>query len=240
MSKAVELIPLARLALTFLPVAVVVGLFYRWSLGTGTTLYAMGRMLLQLLLIGYVLTFIFTTEHPAVVGGVLTAMLVIASWIALRPLQSTQEGHYAKALISIALGGVLTLLLVTQVVLDTKPWFNPSKVIPLAGMIFAQSMTAISLAAERFYAELPRAESYEEARGIALRAALIPITNALFAVGLVSLPGMMTGQILANVDPLIAARYQIMVMAMLFGSAGISAACFLALIKPAAGSSRLQ
>ncbi len=232
MSKPVELIPLARLALTFLPVAVVVGVLYRWSLGGGATLYAMGRMLLQLLLVGYVLTSIFTTEQPWVVGGVLAMMLTIASWIALRPLQNKGSRQYAKALGSIALGGVLTLLLVTQWVLDTQPWFSPSKVIPLAGMIFANSMTAISLAAERFYAELPRAGSYEAARGIALRAALIPITNSLLAVGLVSLPGMMTGQILANVDPLIAARYQIMVMAMLFGSAGISAACYLTLVRP--------
>lgn len=238
MSKAVELIPLTRLALTFLPVVLVIGIFYRWSLGVGTTFYAMGRMLLQLLLIGYVLTFIFTTENAAVVGGVLTAMLAIASWIALRPLESKAGRQYGKALASIALGGVLTLLLITQVVLDTQPWFNPSKVIPLAGMIFAQSMTAISLAAERFYAELPRTDTYEAARGIALRAALIPITNSLFAVGLVSLPGMMTGQILANVDPLIAARYQIMVMAMLFGAAGISAACFLTLIRPTEAESR--
>ncbi|MEM8945712.1 MAG: ABC transporter permease [Planctomycetota bacterium] len=232
MSKPVDLIPLARLALTFVPVAVVVGVLYRWSLGAGLSLYAMGRMLLQLLLIGYVLTFIFTTEQPGVVGIVLLGMLLIASWISLRPLKRHRGRHYAKALASIAIGGVATLVLVTQLVLDTEPWFSPSKVIPLAGMIFAQSMTAISLAAERFYAELPRVGSYEEARGIALNAALIPITNSLFAVGLVSLPGMMTGQILADVDPLIAARYQIMVMAMMFGSAGISAACYLTLVKP--------
>lgn len=231
MSKPVELIPLARLALTFLPVAVVVGLLYRWSINGGTTIYAMARMLVQLLLIGYVLTFIFTTEHPWVVGGVLTVMLTLASWIALRPLEEKNSLQYAKALGSIALGGVFTLLLVTQVVLDTQPWFNPSKVIPLAGMIFANSMNAVSLAAERFYAERSRAVAYEEARSTALRASLIPMTNSLFAVGLVSLPGMMTGQILANVDPLIAARYQIMVMAMLYGSAGISAACYLTLVR---------
>ncbi len=236
MSKPVELIPLTRLALTFVPVAIVLGVLYRWSLGGGMALYAMGRMLLQLLLIGYVLAYIFTTEQPTVVLGVLTLMLAIASWIALRPLASRSSHQYAKALGSISLGGVLTLALVTQLVLDTEPWFNPSKVIPLAGMIFAQSMTAISLAAERFYAELPRVATYEEARGIALKAALIPITNSLFAVGLVSLPGMMTGQILANVDPLVAARYQIMVMAMLFGSAGISAACYLTMLRPTEAS----
>ncbi|MEP1779528.1 ABC transporter permease, partial [Reichenbachiella sp.] len=72
---------------------------------------------------------------------------------------------------------------------------------------------------------------YTEARNTALRAALIPITNSLFAVGLVSLPGMMTGQILSGVSPLIAVRYQIMVMCMAFGSAGISVALFLVLVK---------
>ena len=231
MSNPVQLIPLERLALTFLPVLVVVGLLYRWSLGAGMTLYAMGRMLLQLLLIGHVLTYIFKTDYPLVVGGVLTVMLAIASWIALRPLESKDRHQYARAFFSIALGGVLTLLLVTQFVLVVDPYFKPNKVIPLAGMIFAQSMTAISLAAERFYAEMQRVD-YVTARGVALRAALIPMTNSLFAVGLVSLPGMMTGQILLNADPLVAARYQIMVMAMLFGAAGISAACYLTLIKP--------
>jgi len=92
-------------------------------------------------------------------------------------------------------------------------------------------MNSISLAGERVTAELSRDVSYNEARSIALQASLIPITNSLLAVGLVSLPGMMTGQILSGVSPLIAARYQIMVMCMTFGSAGLSAAIFLALIK---------
>ncbi|HHJ81297.1 MAG TPA: ABC transporter permease, partial [Candidatus Tenderia electrophaga] len=72
---------------------------------------------------------------------------------------------------------------------------------------------------------------YAKARVIALRAAMIPVINSLFAVGLVSLPGMMTGQILSGVSPLIAARYQIMVMCMVFGSAGITTALFLILAK---------
>ncbi|MDX2481924.1 MAG: ABC transporter permease, partial [Desulfuromusa sp.] len=100
-----------------------------------------------------------------------------------------------------------------------------------AGMIFANSMNSISLAGERLEAEISRDIPYDKARSIALQASLIPITNSLLAVGLVSLPGMMTGQILSGVSPLIAARYQIMVMCMIFGSAGISAAIFLTLIK---------
>jgi putative ABC transport system permease protein len=95
-------------------------------------------------------------------------------------------------------------------------------------MIFANSMTAVSLAGERYFAELDNGKAADVARRIAFQAALIPQINALLAVGLVSLPGMMTGQILSGVSPLLAVRYQIMVMAMIFGSAGIAAACFLA------------
>ena len=88
-------------------------------------------------------------------------------------------------------------------------------------------MNAVSISAERFFSERTGGADYHAARRSALQAALIPLTNALLAVGIVSLPGMMTGQILSGVDPLVAATYQIMVMGMVFGSGGISAACFL-------------
>ena len=132
---------------------------------------------------------------------------------------------------AILTGGGLTLFLVTQFVLKLNPWFMPRYMIPLAGMIFASSMNGVSLAAERLQAEMDRNVEYIQARSIALRAALIPITNSLFAVGLVSLPGMMTGQILSGVSPLIAVRYQIMVMCMIFSAVGLSSALFLIMIK---------
>jgi putative ABC transport system permease protein len=93
-------------------------------------------------------------------------------------------------------------------------------------------MNCVSLSAERLFAEMDRGEAYKKARNIAFQASLIPIINSLFAVGLVSIPGMMTGQILSGVEPYIAARYQIMVMCMIFGSAGISSALFLMLLNP--------
>jgi len=99
-------------------------------------------------------------------------------------------------------------------------------------MIFAASMNSISLAAERIGSEMERGVSYIEAKAVALNAALIPITNSLFAVGLVSLPGMMTGQILSGVSPFIAARYQLMVMCMMFIAAGFSAVLFLVSARP--------
>ena len=162
---------------------------------------------------------------------VLAVMLLTASWISLRPLQKKHRALYLKALASISGGGILTLIIITQGVLDLDSWYQPRFVIPLAGMIFSSSMNTVSLAAERFQAETTQGVGYTEARRIALRAALIPLTNTLLAVGLVAFPGMMTGQILSGVDPLLAARYQIMVMAMIFGSAGLSGALFLIQLK---------
>ncbi len=129
------------------------------------------------------------------------------------------------------IGGFFTLLLVVYGVLHLDPWYQPKFIIPLAGMIFANAMNAVSIAAERFESEKSRGESYQGARATAYKAALIPLINALFAVGLVSLPGMMTGQILSGVDPLIAVRYQMMVMLMILGGAGISVAAYLTLLK---------
>ena len=232
MKQAIQIIPLDHLAITFVPVIVTIVILYRWSLEAGTGLYAMVRMLLQLLLIGYALASLFDTERGEIIVAVLAMMLFISSWIALRTIQLERKALYLKALSSIILGGVSTLLLVVYGVLEVSPWYAPSIIIPLAGMIFANAMTSVSLAAERFAAEHARGVEYHEARRIALRASLIPITNSLFAVGLVSLPGMMTGQILSGVSPLIAARYQIMVMCMIYGSSGITAACFLWLIRP--------
>jgi len=92
-------------------------------------------------------------------------------------------------------------------------------------------MTNISLAVERLHAELENGRTFERARDIAFRASMIPVINSFFAVGLISLPGMMTGQILSGVSPLVAVRYQIMVMCMIFGAAGLSTVCFLTLIR---------
>ena len=107
----------------------------------------------------------------------------------------------------------------------------PRYMIPIAGMVFASSMNGVSLAAERLKAELDRNISYDKAKSIALKASLIPITNSLFAVGLVSLPGMMTGQILSGISPHIAIRYQIMVMCMIFSAVGLSSYLFLTFFK---------
>ena len=231
MNSSIQAISVPGLLWGFVPTFIVLTILYQWALNAQTALYAVVRMLIQLLLIGYVLTYVFETEHALVVVFVLTIMLGAASWIALRPLKEKQPHLFRNALGAILIGGVFTLALVSQVVLEVQPWFFPRYVIPLAGMIFASCMNTVSLAAERFEAECARARPYIEARNTALHSSLIPVTNSLFAVGLVSLPGMMTGQILSGVSPFVAAKYQIVVMCMVFGASGISAAIYLTLVK---------
>ena len=97
----------------------------------------------------------------------------------------------------ITAGGVPVLILTTQFVIDVEPWYAPQYLIPLAGMIFANAMNAVSIAAERYQAERDNGHSPEKARHIGMQAAMIPLVNSLMAVGLVSLPGMMTGQVLS-------------------------------------------
>ncbi len=229
MNDSVSTIPLANLLFAFAPVVLLAALLHRWSAGAGTALYATGRMLVQLLAVGYVLVFVFETEEGALVLAVLTLMVAASSWIALRPLRREGWGAFGRVLLSIAVAGGGMLVIVTQLVLDLPRWFEPHVVVPLAGMIFANAMNTVSLAAERFEAERDRGAAAEEARRTALEAGLIPQVNGLLAVGLVALPGMMTGQILSGVDPLVAVRYQIMVMLMVFGAGGLGAAIYLAL-----------
>ncbi len=189
-------------------------------------------MLVQLLLIGYFLTYIFDADNAWIILIILLVMVCASSWIALGTVVNKRLQLYKYALLAIALGGGFTLLLITQLVLVLDPWYLPETMIPIAGMIFANAMISISLAVERLNAEVERDVPYDVARKIALQSSLIPVISSLFAVGLVSLPGMMTGQILSGVSPLIAVRYQIMVMCMIFGSAGIATAYFLVLVKP--------
>lgn len=231
MNDLVLNISIGNLLIAFIPVAVVVFIIIKQNLNVKNTIYALSRMLGQLLIIGYFLTFIFESDSAWVVLAVLTIMVFAASWIALRTIEGKRLTLLLPALYAILTGGGITLIIISQGVLSLDPWYWPRYLIPIAGMIFANAMNAISLAAERFYAEINRGVDIQKSQSIAFNSSLIPIINSLFAVGLVSLPGMMTGQILSGISPLLAARYQIMVMCMIFGSAGISSFLFLHLIK---------
>lgn len=232
MNHSLQTIPLFNLSIAFIPVFITIIILYKWSLNSTNALYAVSRMLVQLLLIGYFLTYIFESDSMGIVIVVLAVMVVASSWIALGTVADKRMKLYKPALIAMTFGGGITLILITQGVLMLDPWYSPQSMIPIAGMIFANTMNSVSLAAERLNAELFRDTEYDEARKVALQSSLIPVINSLFAVGLVTLPGMMTGQILSGISPFVAARYQIVVMCMVFGSAGIATAYFLVIVKP--------
>ena len=231
MSSSLEPIPLDDLALVLVPALLVIFVLYRWSVGPGGALYALGRMLVQLLAIGYLLTYLFDSDSPIVMGLVLLVMLLAASWIAIRPAASKDGRGFLLVLTAVSASGLGTLAIVLFGVLKPDPWYTPSVLIPIAGMIFASAMTATSLAIERLASERCGGVDLDQACQRAFRAALIPQINSLLSVGLVTLPGMMTGQIISGVSPLIAVRYQIVVMCMIFGAAGLSTAVYLYLAK---------
>ncbi len=223
-------IQLLNLLWIFIPVGIVIIIYALWTEDKKTLFYAIIRMFLQLILIGYFLSYIFQSKEPSLIMLILSIMLIAASLIALRPIKNKNKKHYLYVFVSIFIGGVFTLIIVIIGTIKLSPWFEPYVLVPIAGMIFANSMNAVSLAAERFEAEI-ELHDYKVARSRSLQASLIPIINSLFAVGIVSLPGMMSGQILSGISPLIAVRYQIMVMLMILGSGGISVVIYLLLVK---------
>ena len=135
------------------------------------------------------------------------------------------------------IGTGLTLFIVVYVIIQVEPWYSPQYVIPIMGMILGNSMNGVALAIDRLTSEIREKREIIETRlslgatsreavsdiiSSAVRAAMIPTINSLMTVGIVSLPGMMTGQILSGTSPIIAVKYQILVMYMIAASVMIS------------------
>lgn len=214
------------------PIVIVCGIYLSWQGKPSEILIASTRMGVQLIAVGYVLVSIFEHPSPWLSLSIVSLMLIVAAWISIRPVRE-YSGVMLPATIALASSVAFHLFLSIIFVLQAESWFAPQLLIPLAGMYLANTMNSISLAAERFHAELTNQKSVEQARLIAFHAAMIPQVNGLLAVGLVALPGMMTGQILSGVSPLVAVRYQIMIMTMVLGTTGMGAALMLWLISKA-------
>lgn len=221
-----QLITIINLLFMLIPICIVAYVYFSWTKNIKEIALATFRMITQLLIIGYCLTFIFHNNNFIFGFLIIIFMIGISSFIALRNIEKRDLGVYSEIFVAIAIGGSFNLILVLYFVLDLHPLYQPRFVIPLAGMIYANSMNSISLVAERFQNEIKN-HNYITARAKSFKASLIPQINSFLAVGLVSLPGMMTGQILSGVNPIIAVRYQIVVMAMVLGSAGISSIVYL-------------
>lgn len=213
-----------------IPVLLTVFAYYYWQANIGEVVNASIRMTLQLIAVGYVLIFLFDHESIWLALLVMTVMLSAATWIAVRPVKD-KRGFFKVALISLFVSVGFHLFLSLKLVMGLEQWYTPRILIPIAGMFFANTMNAVSLAAERFESEFEIKKDRLLACQTAFRSCMIPQINSLLAVGLVALPGMMTGQILSGVSPLVAVRYQILIMTMLLGCSAVAAAIMLWLVN---------
>ena len=187
------------------------------------------RTVVQLLLVGYVLKVVFGAGHWYAVLGMSAVMIVAAARAAVRRPSRTFAGAFGQAFVTLLVTGLAVTFTVTAVIVRVEPWYQARYFIPLLGMILGNGLTGVSLGLDTLLTGLVDrrhqveadlalgATAWEAARPQvqdAVRRGMIPIINAMMVVGLVSLPGMMTGQILAGADPLEAVKYQIVVMFM--------------------------
>ncbi|MEE4270468.1 MAG: iron export ABC transporter permease subunit FetB [Thermoanaerobaculales bacterium] len=196
----------------------------------GRLALAVVRTVVQLGLLGLVLERVFAIRHPLLIAGILLLMTVFAAREAAARTSRRYRGIMVDAWLAMAVSCFAVGAVVTQLVVGVEPWYDPQYVIPLVGMILGNSLTGIALGLDRFLDHLvsrrhevelrlafgaSRREALSEPLRVSVRTGMVPIVNAMAAAGIVSLPGMMTGQILAGSPPLQAVAYQIVVMFMI-------------------------
>jgi len=190
-------------------------------------LLAAVRTVVQLLLIGLVLRWIFSVGQWYVVLGLMMVMTLIAGIAAVGRTGRRYRGIHLDSVISVWASSWLITAVALGAVVQVQPWYRPQYAIPLLGMILGNTLNGISLGLDRLGEELAggrdrvetllalgatRWESARESIQRAVRTGMIPTINTMMVVGLVSMPGMMTGQLLAGADPLQAVMYQIVIM----------------------------
>ena len=196
------------------------------------------RTVVQLLLVGYVLRAVFEVKSLPVVAGIALVMVAAASRAAVGRPSRTFRGATWSSFLTLVASALLTTVAVTTAVIGVDPWFTPQYLIPLLGMALGNSLTGVSLCMDHILQELDErrdlvelelalgATAWEAARrplAEAVRRGMIPIINSMTVAGIVALPGMMTGQILAGADPVEAVKYQVVVMFLI--SAATSLGC---------------
>ncbi|MBL0175105.1 MAG: iron export ABC transporter permease subunit FetB [Ignavibacteria bacterium] len=217
------------------------------GLGLGKDLlWGTVRTFAQLYLMAFVLRFVFAIDQWYVVLAVFAAMIVFATYVVKGRVKERTVRVYLPTLLSMLLSYMVVTIIVVAVIVQAQPWYAPKYFIPLGGMVIGNSITAIAVAMERLLADLRKhraevelllclgATASEASAHIfrtAIRAGMTPSIMAMMGVGVVWIPGMMTGQILAGADPLVAVKYQIMVMIMLVGSTAIGSVLAVSLVR---------
>ena len=200
------------------------------------------RMLVQLSLLALVLKTLFELASPIYTGLAALAMVLFAGYEVLGRQQRRLAGWwgYGVGASSILFAGTIVTVFALTTQVRPDPWYHPQFALPLLGMILGNTMTGVALGLDTLSTRMARERPAIEAMLAlgatrraafrpfvreAMRSGLIPILNAMSAAGLVSIPGMMTGQILSGVDPIEAVKYQILTMFLIAGGTGIGVVC---------------
>ena len=236
-----ELIQLSLFDLSIAALLVVGMAMLSWRLRLGVEkrmLVAAVRSMLQLTLLGLVLRTLFAQSNPVYIGALSLFMLTVAGYEVMARQESRFSGAWGIGIgtASMFVSSFSITLIALNLVVRVDPWYSPQYLIPLLGMLLGNTMSGIAIALDNLTQNARRQKSIIEARLIlgsdwnsaiedirrdALRSGLIPIINAMAAAGVVSLPGMMTGQILAGSPPLEAAKYQIMILLLIAVGTGL-------------------
>lgn len=229
------------------------------NLGLARTVLVAGvRVVAQLLLVGLVLKTVFALDSPLLVAAVVLAMFAAASYEILSRQERKLAGLWA---LGIGTGTTMlaTLFVTTfaMVTLRPSPWYVPQVTIPLIGIVLGSVMNGVSISLNAFNNAIVRERAAIEARlalgatrfealkalqRSALRSGMIPVINQMSAAGIITLPGMMTGQILAGMPPFEAAKYQVLILFLLAGGSGLGAigATYLAVWRTTDDRDRLR
>lgn len=226
-----------QLALSALLILVNIGLSIALRLGLARSLLlATLRMVVQLLLVGLVLEWLFTQDNALVIVAISLVMTSVAGVSAVNRTQQRFAGIYWNSLLSVLASSALVTGLAVGGIIQVQPWYDPQYLIPLLGMVLGNTLNGISLGLDRFMEGLisqrdqvetlltlgaTRWEAAHSQVREAIRIGMIPTINSMMVMGLVSLPGMMTGQILAGANPIDAVRYQIVIMFMIAASTAL-------------------
>lgn len=205
---------------------------------TRTLALASIRMVAQLLLLGFILEYIFALNTPLPILGVGLVMVIFAGIASVRRTHRRFPGIYWDSLITIFAASFLVTGIALSGILQIHPWYQAQYSIPLLGMVLGNTLTGISLALDRFMDGVAMdrqqiegllslgATRWEAAHRLireSLRTGMIPIINSMMVMGIVSLPGMMTGQLLAGAAPGSAVRYQIVIVFMIAATVALGA-----------------
>ena len=227
------------LALAATLVVMLAALSWQLRLGIGRRmLIAAARSTVQLMLLGLVLKTLFETVNPLLVGALALLMLGVAGYEVMARQKNRLRGFwgYGTGALSMFISSFSIALLALLALLQPTPWYTPQYAIPLLGMLLGNTMTGVAVALDNLTSQAldkrgqiearlalghSAAEAIGDIRRDALRAGLIPIVNAMTTAGIVSLPGMMTGQILAGSPPMEAAKYQLMILCLIATGTGL-------------------